>query len=156
LLDQRVGRGDYAAVDNRLGNEDPIEGVLVDFGQASKGTRVESVAALDCPSGSMPISRCRLSLDLVTLPQHSDGMIRVTTHEAKTHLSRLIANVQAGEEVLICKGSTPAAKLTAVHAAAAPSRPLRPRVGTVTSEPVGLAADAFAPLGPDELGEWGL
>lgn len=37
-------------------------------------------------------------------------------HEAKTHLSRLIAQVQSGETVLIAKSGKPVAKLTAVRA----------------------------------------
>ena len=38
-------------------------------------------------------------------------MIQVNIHEAKTHLSRLIAKVLAGEEIIIAKGNTPVAKL---------------------------------------------
>jgi len=37
----------------------------------------------------------------------------VSIHEAKTHLSRLIARAEAGEEVVIRRGQTPVAKLTA-------------------------------------------
>ncbi|HRP09182.1 MAG TPA: type II toxin-antitoxin system prevent-host-death family antitoxin [Gemmatimonadales bacterium] len=32
-------------------------------------------------------------------------------HEAKTHLSRLLAQVEAGEEVVIARGSVPVARL---------------------------------------------
>jgi prevent-host-death family protein len=78
---------------------------------------------------------------------------KVSTHEAKTHLSRLLAEVEAGEEVVICRGSTPAARLVPASRKA-PSR--RPRVGTVTSGPVRAAQDAFAPLGPEDLELWGL
>ncbi len=35
----------------------------------------------------------------------------VTIHEAKTHLSRLLQKVSAGEEVIIAKGKTPVAIL---------------------------------------------
>lgn len=38
----------------------------------------------------------------------------VTIHEAKTHLSRLIARVEAGGEVIIARGQTPVAKLVAL------------------------------------------
>lgn len=38
-------------------------------------------------------------------------MIQVNIHEAKTHLSRLIAKVLAGEEIIIAKGNTPVVKL---------------------------------------------
>lgn len=42
----------------------------------------------------------------------------VTIHVAKTHLSRLIARVAAGEEVVILRGKTPVARLTAIAPAA--------------------------------------
>lgn len=35
----------------------------------------------------------------------------VTIHQAKTHLSRLVRRVEAGEEVVIRRGPTPVAKL---------------------------------------------
>jgi prevent-host-death family protein len=81
-------------------------------------------------------------------------MKRVTTHEAKTHLSRLLAEVEAGEEVVICRGTVPAARLVPVGGRKAVRR--RPKVGTVTSGPVQTSADAFAPLEGEELEGWGL
>jgi prevent-host-death family protein len=41
-------------------------------------------------------------------------MIQVNIHEAKTHLSRLIAKVIGGEEIIIAKGNTPVVKLVQV------------------------------------------
>jgi prevent-host-death family protein len=38
----------------------------------------------------------------------------VNVHEAKTHLSRLLSSVAAGEEVIIAKAGKPIARLTAV------------------------------------------
>jgi len=76
----------------------------------------------------------------------------VTTHQAKTHLSRLLKEVQAGESVVILSGSVPVAKLIAIREQAA----TRPPVGTVTSPEVGYAEDAFRPLTDDELKTWGL
>lgn len=35
----------------------------------------------------------------------------VNVHEAKTHLSRLLERVSAGEEIIIGKGGTPVARL---------------------------------------------
>jgi prevent-host-death family protein len=78
---------------------------------------------------------------------------KVTTHEAKTHLSRLLADVEAGEEVVIYRGSSPAARLVPVSRKTVRRRP---RVGSATSAPVRLAPDAFAPLTPDELKDWGV
>jgi prevent-host-death family protein len=80
-------------------------------------------------------------------------MKTVTTHEAKTQLSRLLAEVEAGEEIIIARGTRPVARLVPVKRT---SRRTRPRVGTRTSEPVRWAADAFAPLGDDELKDWGV
>ncbi len=38
-------------------------------------------------------------------------MTKVTIHVAKTNLSKLIAQVEAGEEVIICRGDKEVAKL---------------------------------------------
>jgi prevent-host-death family protein len=38
-------------------------------------------------------------------------MIEVNVHEAKTHLSRLLARVAAGEEVVLSKAGKPVARL---------------------------------------------
>lgn len=42
-------------------------------------------------------------------------MAHVGVHEAKTHLSRLLARVAAGEEVVITRSGVPVAKLVAVE-----------------------------------------
>lgn len=39
----------------------------------------------------------------------------VNIHEAKTHLSRLLARVEAGEEITIAKAGRPIARLTAIR-----------------------------------------
>jgi prevent-host-death family protein len=49
----------------------------------------------------------------------------VNTHEAKTQLSKLIAAVQTGEEVVICQAGKPVARLAAFD----PTRK-KPRLGT--------------------------
>jgi antitoxin (DNA-binding transcriptional repressor) of toxin-antitoxin stability system len=41
-------------------------------------------------------------------------MHTVTVHEAKTHLSRLLQECLRGDTVVIAKGNTPIAKLTAL------------------------------------------
>ena len=79
-------------------------------------------------------------------------MKRVTTHQAKTHLSRLLKEVQAGEEVVILSGRVPVARLTSLEL----SSSSRPAVGTPTSEPVHYTDDAFRPLTDEELKVWGL
>ena len=39
----------------------------------------------------------------------------VGVHEAKTHLSRLLRQVMAGDEIVITRGGTPIARLVPVH-----------------------------------------
>lgn len=76
----------------------------------------------------------------------------VTIHQAKTHLSRLLQQVERGEEVVVCRGKLPVAKIVP----SGPSRVTRPKVGKATSQRFNIAADAFAPLGDEELKQWGL
>ena len=79
-------------------------------------------------------------------------MKTTTIHNAKTHLSRILREVQAGESILILNGRTPVAKLMPVEL----QRETRPSAGTRTSEPVHCADGAFEPLENAELEEWGL
>jgi len=44
-------------------------------------------------------------------------MITVNVHEAKTHLSRLLAKVAGGDEVVIARGGKPVARLVPVQKA---------------------------------------
>lgn len=46
---------------------------------------------------------------------HAGEMTTVGVHEAKTHLSRLLRRVAAGEEILITSGGRPAARLVPVE-----------------------------------------
>lgn len=79
-------------------------------------------------------------------------MKTVTTHQAKTHLSRFLKEVQGGETIVILNGSVPVAKLTGVE----PSEATRPKVGMRTSESVRYTEDAFQSLTDEELKEWEL
>jgi len=79
-------------------------------------------------------------------------MTQVTVHAAKTNLSKLLVAVQAGEEIVVCKGRHPVAKLVPLKE---PSRK-RPPVGVTTSDPVKYSKDCFAPLAGKDLKEWGL
>lgn len=61
-------------------------------------------------------SRDGSRIDLVTQLSQVAAMSRtVNIHEAKTHLSRLIRSVQAGEEVLIARRGEPVARLVRVE-----------------------------------------
>lgn len=71
--------------------------------------------------------------------------VHVGVHEAKTHLSRLLDRVLAGEEVVIDRRGEPVARLSAIRA----DRP--PRFGTDRGA-VRIADDFDAPL-PAELAD---
>jgi prevent-host-death family protein len=75
-------------------------------------------------------------------------MTEVNVHEAKTHLSRLLVRVAAGEEVLISRAGKPVARLVPVE----PPRPRR-RPGRFVGK--GCVADDFnAPLPRDLLAQF--
>lgn len=42
-------------------------------------------------------------------------MIRINIHEAKTHFSRYLASVQAGETILVCKHNIPIAEIRPIE-----------------------------------------
>ena len=48
---------------------------------------------------------------------------RVNIHEAKTHLSRLIERVEAGEEITLARAGRPVARLVPVDRIREPRRP---------------------------------
>ena len=72
----------------------------------------------------------------------------VNVHEAKTHFSRLLAQVEAGEEVVIARNGKPVARLAAVE----PPDNKR-RFGFVDW---GVVPDEvfFEPMTEEELAEW--
>ena len=49
-------------------------------------------------------------------------MLTINIHEAKIHLSRLIENAAAGEEIIIAKAGKPVAKLVSLHGASSARR----------------------------------
>lgn len=65
----------------------------------------------------------------------------VNVHEAKTHLSRLLKRVEAGEEIDLARRGKVIARLVPVTTG-------RPRLGTMPS--IRIGSDFDAPL-PDEL-----
>jgi prevent-host-death family protein len=64
-------------------------------------------------------------------------------HEAKTHFSKILAKVQAGEEVIISKAGEPIARLV-------PIRPATLRIPDTMRGAIWVAEDFDAPL-PDDL-----
>ena len=50
-------------------------------------------------------------------------MIRLNMHEAKTHLSRYVAQLQEGEAILLCRRNEPIAEIRALPRARTKRRP---------------------------------
>ncbi len=78
--------------------------------------------------------------------------MKVTIHKAKTNLSKLIAGVEEGREVVICRGQEPVAMIVPYRKPGT----RRPKVGTMTSRPVAVKPGCFKPWTEKELAEWGL
>jgi prevent-host-death family protein len=76
-------------------------------------------------------------------------MATVTVHQAKTHLSRLIARAEAGEEIVIARGKEPVVRLEPVRSRAEPRRP-----GRLKGIPALPDSFFFDPLPEDELRLW--
>ncbi len=72
-------------------------------------------------------------------------MVSVGVHEAKTHLSKLLAQVEAGEEVVICRSGKPVARLVATEPVVKPRRVFGQYAGVFV-----VPDDFDAPL-PDEI-----
>jgi prevent-host-death family protein len=72
-------------------------------------------------------------------------MTTVNVHEAKTHLSRLLERVAAGEEVVIARAGRPVARLVPINA----EEPRKPGLAKGR-----LTKAFFEPLPADELDAW--
>lgn len=72
-------------------------------------------------------------------------MEAINIHEAKTHFSKILARVHAGEEIIIAKAGQPYAKLVPIH-------PLRRRKPGIAKGKVTNAF--FEPLPEEELKIW--
>ncbi len=70
----------------------------------------------------------------------------VTIHTAKTTLSRLLARVEAGEEILLARGKQPIAKLVPFQP------PARMRKFGALKDSVTVSEGFFDPLPEQELG----
>jgi len=77
-----------------------------------------------------------------------------TVHQAKTNFSRLLKEAEAGEEVIVMRGSTPVAKVVPIAVAPAPKQPFR-LMGAYRGQ-LRWDEDAFDPMTDEELVECGL
>jgi antitoxin (DNA-binding transcriptional repressor) of toxin-antitoxin stability system len=71
----------------------------------------------------------------------------VSIHLAKTHLSRLIARAEAGEEIVIARGRKHFAKLV-------PVAPKPKRIFEALRGKISIGPEFFEPLPPEELDTW--
>jgi prevent-host-death family protein len=76
-------------------------------------------------------------------------MKSVNVHDAKTHLSRLLADVEKGEEIVISRNGTPVARLLSFERPQAGKRALGADRGLVW-----IAEDFDAPLTDDILADF--
>ncbi|HUK10982.1 MAG TPA: type II toxin-antitoxin system Phd/YefM family antitoxin [Stellaceae bacterium] len=74
-----------------------------------------------------------------------DGFIN--THDAKTHLSQLLARVEAGETIIIARDGRPVAKLVPIASAG------KRQFGALRGK-VWIGPEFFEPLPEDELKAW--
>ena len=71
----------------------------------------------------------------------------VSVHAAKTHLSQLLARVEAGEVIIIARGRTPVAKLV-------PFAPKAKREFGAMRGKISIGPEFFDPLPLEELDRW--
>ncbi|MDA7644859.1 type II toxin-antitoxin system prevent-host-death family antitoxin [bacterium] len=80
-------------------------------------------------------------------------MKTITTHDAKTHLSRYLAEVEKGVQITIARGKKPVAMLVPVNS---PKNSRRPKVGNIKGSRYEFLDSAFSALNKEQLKEWGL
>lgn len=76
------------------------------------------------------------------------NLVEVNVHEAKTHLSRLLQRVAAGEEIVISRAGKPVARLVPIQA------PRSERVLGQDRDLFQVPDDFDAPMPPDVLAEF--
>ena len=74
-------------------------------------------------------------------------MVLVNVHQAKTQLSRLLARVEAGEDVVIARRGEPVARLVGC-------KPRRKRQPDVLKGKVTIPESFLDPLAEEELSAW--
>lgn len=76
-------------------------------------------------------------------------MIKLNIHEAKTHLSRYLERVEAGETILLCRRNTPIAEIRPLP----PERQKERRFGTFKGR-IYVPDSFFEPMSEEELALW--
>lgn len=94
-------------------------------------------------------SQTSLVVDLVCGLSYASAMATtVNVHEAKTHFSKLLAQVSAGEEIIIAKAGKPVARLAPIEPKAA-----KKRVPGIDKGKIWMSDD-FDVMSDRELDEW--
>ena len=82
-------------------------------------------------------------------PKTVDGAATVGIHEAKTTLSKLVARVEAGEEIVLTRGGVPVARIAPLRGDAPPRG-----VGSgAWKDMPPVDPEVFAPMTDEELDE---
>jgi antitoxin (DNA-binding transcriptional repressor) of toxin-antitoxin stability system len=79
-------------------------------------------------------------------------MTTVSVHEAKTHMSRLLVRVEAGEEIVIARGKTEIAKIVPLHPPLSVRRKPNRFAHLIPSGKDVLEDGFWDPLPPEHLG----
>jgi prevent-host-death family protein len=74
-----------------------------------------------------------------------------TVHQAKTHLSRLLKEAEAGQEVVVMRGSKPVAKIVAINEAPLTKR----KISGLFEGMMEYDDKVFDPMTDEELVEYG-
>ena len=79
-------------------------------------------------------------------------MVRVNIHEAKTHFSRYIEQVEQGEVVVICRHNKPVAEMRVIvqNDVGPTARPLIRKEGLLKGQ-VSWTPGAFAPMTEEDI-----
>ncbi len=77
-----------------------------------------------------------------------DAMDIVSIHVAKTTLSKLLARVEAGEEIILARGKTPIARVVPIRPESA-----KRRFGAMRGQ-VSVGSEFFEPLPDAEIEVW--
>jgi prevent-host-death family protein len=72
-------------------------------------------------------------------------MMKLNIHEAKTHLSKYLTRLKAGERILLCKRNQPVAQITPLSEVPTGSRPIG-----LAKRTLSVPTSFFEPL-PDDL-----
>ena len=82
-------------------------------------------------------------------------MTRVNIHQAKTHFSRYIEQVEQGEVVIVCRHNKPVAEIRLITPEpVAPAATAAPRKGGLLKGLVSWKPGTFAPMTDEEAAEF--